>query len=203
MAARSTLTVTSGTTITSAWGNAVRDHAVPYTTSDDVSSNGQLAMNTTSGRLVGRIGGATYPIAGKQSRCALVVDAAYLGWNVTTNVEVGVPGYTELVDTDNYLTGGAQMVAPFAGLYLCCYQLSVPSGPVEDRYAFILSNGTTRAGYSVAPALAAGNTSLSGSALLTLGVGETVELKHYQPSTTSTLWYVANDYFVLSYLGPV
>lgn len=52
MAARSTLTVTSGTTITSAWGNAVRDHAVPYTTSNDATAEGQLAVNTSTDRLI-------------------------------------------------------------------------------------------------------------------------------------------------------
>jgi hypothetical protein len=52
MAARSTLTVTSGTTITSAWGNSVRDHAVPYTTSNDVTTEGMLAVNTSTDQLV-------------------------------------------------------------------------------------------------------------------------------------------------------
>jgi hypothetical protein len=52
MAARSTLTVTSGTTITSAWGNSVRDHVVPYTGSNDVATEGQLAVNTTADKLV-------------------------------------------------------------------------------------------------------------------------------------------------------
>jgi hypothetical protein len=48
MAARSTLTVTSGTTITSAWGNLVRDHSVSATTSNDVASEGQLGCNTST-----------------------------------------------------------------------------------------------------------------------------------------------------------
>lgn len=49
MAARSTLTVTSGTTITSSWGNSVRDHVVSRTTSNDVAAAGQIGFNTTSG----------------------------------------------------------------------------------------------------------------------------------------------------------
>lgn len=52
MAARSTLTVVSGSTITSAWGNSVRDHAVPRTTSDDVSAEGMLAANTSTNEIV-------------------------------------------------------------------------------------------------------------------------------------------------------
>lgn len=53
MAARSTLTVTSGTTITSSWGNTVRDHLVPYTTTDDVgTTEGRMAVNTSTDQLV-------------------------------------------------------------------------------------------------------------------------------------------------------
>lgn len=63
MAARSTLTVTSGTTITSSWGNAVRDHAVPFTTSNDVSSEGQLAVNTSTDKLVVYNGSAAVELA--------------------------------------------------------------------------------------------------------------------------------------------
>jgi hypothetical protein len=63
MAARSTLTVTSGTTITSSWGNAVRDHALPFTTSNDVTSEGQLAVNTSTDRLVVYNGSAAVELA--------------------------------------------------------------------------------------------------------------------------------------------
>lgn len=52
MAARSTLTVVSGNTITSSWGNSVRDHVVPFTTSNDVTSEGQLASNTTTNKVM-------------------------------------------------------------------------------------------------------------------------------------------------------
>lgn len=52
MAARSTLTVTSGTTITSAWGNSVRNHVVPATGSNDVATEGQLCVNTVADVLV-------------------------------------------------------------------------------------------------------------------------------------------------------
>jgi hypothetical protein len=62
MAARSTLTVTSGTTITSAWGNSVRNHLVPYTTSNDVSSEGQLAVNTSTDQLVVYSGSAAVEV---------------------------------------------------------------------------------------------------------------------------------------------
>ena len=52
MAARSAMTVTSATTIATSWGNNVRDHVVARTTSDDVSSEGQLCANTSSDALI-------------------------------------------------------------------------------------------------------------------------------------------------------
>lgn len=63
MAARSTLTVTSGTTITSAWGNSVRDHVVTRTTTDDVASEGQLVVNTSSDALVVHNGTGSVAVA--------------------------------------------------------------------------------------------------------------------------------------------
>lgn len=63
MAARSTLTVTSGTTITSAWGNSVRDHVPTYTGSNDVATEGQLAVNTSTDQLVVYTGSAAREIA--------------------------------------------------------------------------------------------------------------------------------------------
>lgn len=52
MAARSTFTRTSGSVITSAWANSLRDHLPTITTSNDVSSEGQLAVNTSSDAVV-------------------------------------------------------------------------------------------------------------------------------------------------------
>ena len=63
MSTRSSLTVVSGTTITSAWGNGIRDHIVPKTTSDDVSSEGQLCVNTSADTLVTHNGTGAVAIA--------------------------------------------------------------------------------------------------------------------------------------------
>lgn len=63
MSSRSSLTVTSGTTITSAWGNGIRDHIVARTTSDDVSSEGQLCVNTSADTLVTHNGTGAVAIA--------------------------------------------------------------------------------------------------------------------------------------------
>lgn len=63
MSARSALTVVSGTTITSAWGNNIRDHAVTRTTTNDVSADGQLVMNTSTGQLVAHDGAGATRIA--------------------------------------------------------------------------------------------------------------------------------------------
>lgn len=52
MAARSTFTRTSGSVITSAWANSLRDHIVPYSGADDVSTEGMLSVNTASDRVL-------------------------------------------------------------------------------------------------------------------------------------------------------
>lgn len=73
MSARSTMTAVTGTIITAAHGNLLRDHIVPSTGSNDVSSHGQLAVNTATYELVVHDGvaGATrlghYRAAGRRS----------------------------------------------------------------------------------------------------------------------------------------
>lgn len=52
MTARSGFTVSNGATIATTWGNGVRDHIVPIGTTDDVSSEGQLASNTSTNKVV-------------------------------------------------------------------------------------------------------------------------------------------------------
>lgn len=52
MAARSTFTRSAFATITSAWANTLRDHIVSITGSNDVSSEGQLCVNTAADVLV-------------------------------------------------------------------------------------------------------------------------------------------------------
>ena len=79
MAARSSLTVVSGTTITSSWGNSVRNHSVPFTTSDDVSSEGQLAVNTSTNMLVVHNGSAAQELVryGAPSSFSIAVGQAF------------------------------------------------------------------------------------------------------------------------------
>ena len=64
MSTRSSLTVVSGTTITSAWGNGIRDHIVARTTSNDATADGQLCLNTSTERLVYYNGSSVFPLAG-------------------------------------------------------------------------------------------------------------------------------------------
>jgi hypothetical protein len=52
VAARSTFTRSAFATITAAWANSIRDHLVTIATTDDVSSVGQVAVNTTTGKMV-------------------------------------------------------------------------------------------------------------------------------------------------------
>jgi hypothetical protein len=63
VAARFTFTRTAGTAITAAWANTLRDHVVPTTTSNDVSSEGQLAVNTSTDQLVVYTGSAALELA--------------------------------------------------------------------------------------------------------------------------------------------
>lgn len=48
MAARSTFTRTSGSVITSAWANSLRDHVVPYSGAADGTTDGMVSVNTTA-----------------------------------------------------------------------------------------------------------------------------------------------------------
>lgn len=52
MTARSGFTVAGGATIATTWGNGVRDHLMSRTTSDDVASEGQMAVNTSTDQVV-------------------------------------------------------------------------------------------------------------------------------------------------------
>ena len=72
MSSRSSLTVTSGTTITSAWGNGIRDHIVPKTTSNDDVVEGQLAfnVNTSTDTLVTHNGTGAVPRRANYGRAA-------------------------------------------------------------------------------------------------------------------------------------
>jgi len=51
MAARSTFTRTTGSVITSAWANSLRDHVVPYSGAADGTTDGMVSVNTTADTL--------------------------------------------------------------------------------------------------------------------------------------------------------
>jgi hypothetical protein len=117
MAARSTLTVTSGSTIASSWGNSVRDHVVPRTTTDDVSAEGQLAANTSTDRIVVHDGTAArrlihYSSSGRTGAVGISTSVT-LGAGTTGQIY-----FTMSSDPDGYYTG-------WDGAY---YQFTVPSG---------------------------------------------------------------------------
>lgn len=63
MAARSTFTRSAGNTITAALNNSIRDHLPTYTTSNDVSTEGQLCVNTSTDKLVVYSGAAVVELA--------------------------------------------------------------------------------------------------------------------------------------------
>lgn len=83
MTARSGFTVSNGATIATTWGNGVRDHIVPIGTTDDVSSEGQLASNTSTNKVVVHDG---------TSARTLVAYGEWDTWSV--GVEQGTGGMT-------------------------------------------------------------------------------------------------------------
>ena len=85
MAARSTFTRTSGSVITSAWANSLRDHIVPYSGAADGTTDGMLSVNTADDTL--RIGNGT----------TTVIGANYGAWNTWTAevVQAGIATCTE------------------------------------------------------------------------------------------------------------
>ena len=104
MSSRSSLTVTSGTTITSAWGNGIRDHVVPKTTSDDVSSEGQLAANTSTDRIMVHNGTSAarlmhYTSSGRTG-CVGTASAVAIGSGVSAQIS-----FTMSTDDDGFYTG--------------------------------------------------------------------------------------------------
>lgn len=104
MSSRTSLTVVSGTTITSAWGNGMRDHIVPKTTSDDVSSEGQLAANTSTDRIMVHNGTSAarlmhYTSSGRTG-CVGVASAVAIGSGVAAQIS-----FTMSSDADGFYTG--------------------------------------------------------------------------------------------------
>lgn len=201
MAARSTLTVTSGTTITSSWGNAVRDHAVPGTTSDDVSSNGQLAVNTSTSRLITRLGGTNYPIAGAMPRVRIRTTTTFaLGAGVAALISWDTEDY----DTDSLFSTGVStdyITATRSGMWLAAYQAYLGStGAAGEKGAWMVVNGT---GYwALSATTTASAYYATGAVPMALAAGDTVGL-NVSCSTSGCTAMASTSYLQLIYLGPV
>lgn len=202
MGARNTLTVVSGTTITSAWGLGVRDHVVPFTTSDDVSSNGQIAVNTSTARLVGRLGGVTYPLAGALPRVRVqrsFVQAVGVG--VNTPIQFDVEAY----DTDNLWTNLAptRLTASVRGSWFVSYGCGIESAASNGNHAaFITVNGTTRFGQQILRIAANDPCQLSTAVDIVLNAGDYVELVVNTTASSGASAMQSVDYFQMRYLGP-
>lgn len=104
MPARSSLTRTAFSTITSAWANSLRDHVVPYSGSDDVSTEGQLSVNTTSDRVMVHNGSGARRLIhygpGGRSGVSATATAVAVGAGVTAQIP-----FSTLTDPDSYYTG--------------------------------------------------------------------------------------------------
>lgn len=150
MSTRSSLTVVSGTTITSAWGNGIRDHVVPKTTSDDVSSEGQLAANTSTDRIMVHNGTSAarlmhYTSSGRTG-CVGTASAVAIGSGVSAQIS-----FTMSSDADGFYTGWDGSVHAF----------TVPTG-LGGVYAITVnaysSVTTTSGGIAIAVAFTGGLT---------------------------------------------
>ena len=154
MSSRTSLTVVSGTTITSAWGNGIRDHVVPKTTSDDVSSEGQLAANTSTDRIMVHNGTSAarlmhYTSSGRTG-CVGTASAVAIGSGVSAQIS-----FTMSTDDDGFYTGWDGSVQAF----------TVPTG-LGGVYAITVnaySSVTTTSG-GIAIAVATGGLTYLGTA---------------------------------------
>ena len=129
MAARTTLTRSPGQGIASAHMNALRDHVVPFGSTDDVTSEGQMAVNTTTKRLVVHDGTAAvrvgyYSPAGRTGGSwTLPSTSASVGSvQVLDSTTVSLYWTGEEFDSDNLMTIGAVnpsiAYVPVAGIYV-------------------------------------------------------------------------------------
>lgn len=108
MTARSGFTVSNGATIATTWGNGVRDHIVPIGTTNDVSSEGQLAVNTSTDQLVIHNGSAAQNLVGYGGWASYnppVFQGGTMSWSATENAWTRV-GRTIHFKVNLVITGG-------------------------------------------------------------------------------------------------
>jgi hypothetical protein len=155
MAARSTFTRTSGSVITSAWANSLRDHVVPFTGADDVTTEGQIGVNTITDRLVIHDGTAS-------RRLGHYTSSGRTGFSYTSSANPIGPGLTAQIafttatfDSDGFYTGWNGTVYTFTvpaslpGVYAITVNVfssvTITSGGMGVA---VTTSGLTYAGYT-------------------------------------------------------
>lgn len=176
MSSRSSLTVTSGTTITSAWGNGIRDHIVPKTTTDDVSSTGQLAANTSTGRLMIYDGSTALRLANFTAAGRTWVRLTNSGFVQGSGVTSMFTWTTEVADADGWYSSGTSVTVPsgFDGVYLVTFIAISDTAMSGGGTCSAAIAGTTYVGYC-----SAGNTTSNLTVVVALAAGDTIVCRHY------------------------
>jgi hypothetical protein len=176
VSARSAATVVSGTTITSAWGNLVRDHLVTYTGSDDVSVTGQMAVNTSTGRLMIYDGSAALRLANYTAAGRTWVRLTNSGFAQGTGVNSTFSWTTEVADADSWYSGGTNVTVPsgFDGVYVVTFIAISDTAMSGGGTASMAIAGTTYVGYC-----ATGNTTSNITVVVALAAGDTIVCRHY------------------------
>ncbi len=144
MAARSSFTRAALSTITAAWANTIRDHLPTITGSNDVSSEGQLCVNTATDQLVVHNGSGAVELVryGAPSSFSIAVGQ---GFGVAfTAARVGfvrcgpwVLAHATLTFTSNGSTGAPITIAT---------DLPAP-GAATNAGTFLYTNSTTATYY--------------------------------------------------------
>lgn len=141
MAARSTFTVASGQTITSSWGNSVRDHVVTRTTADDAASEGMLSMNTSTKRLMVHDGAAARRFLNYSASGRTYCDRSNTGGGIGAGITAQVLFPTVTSDADGFYLAwnGSHYIftvpANLGGLYSISVTMS--TGGVAISYGII------------------------------------------------------------------
>lgn len=155
MAARSTLTVTSGTTITSAWGNNVRDNVASYTAGvADVYTEGQIATDTSSKRLLIHNGTTAVRLGHYTSVGRTGFEATSLAASTGSGATMQINWPTIAFNSDGFYTGWTGSV----------YGITIPSGlggiyaVTVQVFTGTVSSGGMSIGLTIGGLLYTGNT---------------------------------------------
>jgi hypothetical protein len=204
MGARNTLTVVSGTTITSAWGNGVRDHIVSYASTNDVSITGQTSFNTSTGRLVYWNGSAAVPIAGDMPRCRVTQSAP--GAPVGPGVLQTLSWNTVEYNTANMRNGliPSVIVAPFTGMYLCAFKVTFASRAGGARSVWMQTSVRHAEDTEILDDAGPASGSVhSGAAEVFMTAAATISVVAFHNTATPLdVQTSADDYFTARFLGP-